>query len=52
MFYIILQHESLFNTKATWSYFEAGHGNDPCNGLGVTTKRMADNAIKQRKYII
>ena len=43
IFYIIWQHESLFDTKAAWSYFEAGYGKGPWDGLGVTTKRMADN---------
>ena len=52
MFYIILQHESLFDIKAAWSYFEAGHGKGPCDGLVVTTKVMADNAIKQCKSFI
>ena len=52
IFYIILQHESLFDTKAAWSYFEAVHGKSSNDGLGVTTKRIADNAIEQRKYFI
>ena len=47
-----MQNESLFDTKAAWNYFEAGYGKDPCDGPGGTTKRMADNAIKQRKYVI
>ena len=38
-FYIILQHESLLDTKTVWSYFEAGHGKVPYDGLGVTTKK-------------
>ena len=50
--HIILQHESLFDTNVAWSYFEAGRGKGPCDELGVTTKRMVDNAIKQRKYFI
>ena len=52
IFYIILQHESLFDTKAAGNYFEVGHRKGPYDGLGVTIKRMADNAIKQRKYFI
>ena len=35
-----------------WNDLEAGHGKGSCDGLGGTTKRMADNAIKQRKYVI
>ena len=52
IFNIILQHKLLFDIKAVWNYFETGHGKGPCNGLVGTTKRMADNAIKQRKYVI
>ena len=33
-------------------YFEAGHGKGPRDGLGGTTKRMADEAIRQRKTTI
>ena len=35
-----------------WNDLEAGHGKGSCDGLGGTTKRIADNAIKQRKYVI
>ena len=38
--------------SCSWSYFEAGHGKGPCDGIGGTTKRNADNAIKQGKVII
>ena len=31
-----------------WVYSEAGHGKGPCDGLGGTTKMIADNVIKQR----
>ena len=38
--------------KATWSYFEAGHGKGPCDGLGGTIKRLADDTIKREVAII
>lgn len=41
-----------FVTKAAWNYLEAGHGKGPCDGLGSTTKRMADNDVKKHKYVI
>ena len=33
-------------------YFEAGHGNGPCDGIGAVVKRMANNAVKRNKQII
>ena len=37
---------------AAWNYFEAGHGKGPCDGVGGTVKRLADDAIKQNKVVI
>jgi len=34
------------------SYFEAGHGKGPCDGLGGCTKRIADQAMKSGKVVI
>jgi hypothetical protein len=31
---------------ATWLYTEAGHGKGPCDGIGGTVKRMADEAVR------
>ncbi|CAC5402742.1 unnamed protein product [Mytilus coruscus] len=39
-------------SKASWHYFECGHGKGPCDGIGGTTKRNADNAAKQGKATI
>jgi hypothetical protein len=33
-------------------HFESGHGKSPCDGVGGTTKRNADNAVKQGKVLI
>ena len=44
--------DSKYRVKASWHYFEAGHGKGPCDGIGGTTKRNADNAVKQGKATI
>ena len=52
IFYIVSRHKSLFGVSASWNYFEAGHGKGPCDGVGGSVKRMADEAVKQRKVVI
>ena len=52
MFYIISQHKGLFGVSASWNYFEAGHGKGPCDGVGGSVKRMADEAVRQQKVVI
>ena len=52
IFNIVLQHESLFGPKAARNYFEVCHDKRPCDRLWGTTKLMAGNVIKQRKYVI
>ena len=47
MFWTILEHEGLFNVRATWNYLESGHGKGPCDGVGGSVKRSADLAIKK-----
>ena len=51
-FYVISDHENIFGVPAIWNYFESGHGKGPCDGVGGTSKRIADMAIKQGKIII
>ena len=46
------RHEETFGAKAVWNYFEAGHGKGPCDGIGGTSKRLADEAVKQEKVSI
>ncbi|WAQ99021.1 hypothetical protein MAR_023394 [Mya arenaria] len=41
-----------YDTSTSWLYFECGHGKGPCDGVGGTTKRNADNAVKQGKVLI
>ena len=52
IFMTIASHKDIYGVMATWNYFEAGHGKGPCDGLGGTTKRMADEAVRQGKAII
>ncbi|KAI8477551.1 hypothetical protein Bbelb_447140 [Branchiostoma belcheri] len=42
---VISEHEALFGIPACWNYFEAEHGKGPCDGIGGTAKRMADQAV-------
>lgn len=44
--------EKRYAVLASWHYFECGHGKGPCDGVGGTTKRNADNAVKQGKVLI
>ena len=53
IFNIVCNHEKwLEGGAAAWNYFEAGHGKGPCDEIGGTAKRLADDAIKQEKVII
>ncbi|KAH3842895.1 hypothetical protein DPMN_116399 [Dreissena polymorpha] len=40
-------HNDMYGIQARWNYFETGHGTSACDGLGGTTKQMADEAIRQ-----
>lgn len=52
IFHILTQHKKEFGIPASWHYFEAGHGKGPCDGVGGSTKRMADEAVRQQKATI
>ena len=52
IFHLLANHEAFFGVKAQWNFFEAGHGKGPCDGLGGSTKRHADQAMKNGKVII
>jgi hypothetical protein len=52
VFDLINRFESTHGCKASWHYFESGHGKSACDGVGGTTKRNADNAVKQSKAVI
>lgn len=52
VFHYLSQLENAHGITGSWQYFESGHGKGPCDGIGGTTKRNADNAVKQGKTII
>ncbi|VDI36208.1 Hypothetical predicted protein [Mytilus galloprovincialis] len=52
IFDLIANHSSVYGIQARWNYFEAGHGKGPCDGLGGTIKRMADEAVKRGAVVI
>ena len=49
---LVANHDKIFGTRASWQYFEAGHGKGACDGLGGTAERMADTAVKRHAVII
>ena len=36
----------LFGVRASWAWLEAGHGKGPCDGVGGSIKKKADNLVK------
>ena len=52
IFHAVANHKEIYECGATWNYFEAGHGKGPCDGLGGTVKRMADEAVMSGKATI
>lgn len=39
-----------YGIKAEWHFFATSHGKGPCDGIGGTLKRLADEASLQRIY--
>lgn len=52
MIYIVANHHDLLGLRASWQYWEAGHGKGPCDGVGGTSKRLADLAVKRQIAVI
>ena len=52
IFYLLSRHKDLLDVNASWNYFEAGHGKGPCDGVGGSVKRTADEAVRQQKVTI
>ena len=53
IFSMAAQHDTIFHgIRASWLYFEAEHRNGPCDGVGGTSKRLADMAVKRHSAII
>ena len=51
IFSLLAKHRDLFGVDATWTYFEAGHGKGPCDGVGAAAKRNADLLVKRNHLI-
>ncbi|XP_071479520.1 uncharacterized protein [Diadema antillarum] len=52
IFSLVSDHHKLFGVFASWNYFEAGHSKGPCDGIGGTVKRLADDAVKRQSAVI
>ena len=52
IFYLVANHAAFYGLSCRWNYFEVGHGKGPCDGLGGTTKRLADQAVRQGHAVI
>ena len=48
---LIARFHQIFSLRATWSWWEAGHGKGPCDGVGGAIKKKADNIVKTNKII-
>ena len=42
----VANHKDFFGIEVRWKYFESGHGKGPCDGIGGSVKRMAEQAGK------
>ena len=42
----VANHKEFFGIEARWKYFESGHRKGPCDGIGGSVKRMAEQAGK------
>ena len=52
IFYLLSHHKELFGVSTSWNFLEVGHGKGPCDGVGGSVKRMADEAVRQQKVTI
>ncbi|WAR18386.1 hypothetical protein MAR_000224 [Mya arenaria] len=50
--YLVANHVRLFGLNASLQFWEAGHGKGPCDGVGVSSKRLADLAVKRQTAVI
>ncbi len=49
IFHAVDTHREIQWVPALWNYFEAGHGKSACDGVGSTSKHLAQDAVKQGK---
>ncbi len=52
IFNAVVNHRQMFGCDAHWNYFEAGHGKGPCDGIGGTAKRLADQSVRSHGTLI
>lgn len=50
--YLVANHFQLLGMNASWQFWEAGHGKGPCDGVGGSSKRLADLAVKRQTAVI
>ena len=48
---IVANFNQMFSVKATWTWLEAGHGNGPCDGVGGSVKKAANNMVKSGRSL-
>ena len=39
MFDMVARHQQIYGMKASWHFFEAGHGKGACDGIGGVVNR-------------
>ena len=49
---MLLKHESMFQIRADWLFFEVGHGKSPLDGVGGVSQRHAEEAIKRKQVTV
>ena len=52
IFDLVSRFPEVYGSFDSWHFFQSGHGKGPCDGIGGTTKKNADNAVKQGKVLI
>ena len=48
----VANHKEIYGMSFRWNYFEVGYGKGPCDGLGGTTKKIADEAVRSGRAVI
>jgi hypothetical protein len=51
VFDAVANHFDTFGCHVRWNYFDSGHGKGPCDGLGGTSKRIADEASRSGRVL-
>ena len=48
---VVAHFPALFYITASWTWLEAGHGKEPCDGAGGAIKKKPDHLVKARQFI-